>query len=607
MDGHSVIAPAGNSIPISPDTTTDQSLTGQHPAKVVQQVPAVRRVPDTQPTETAGACSLKKNSGVHNPGSLDPLRFVNDIDLSDPQLPINIDSPDYVPLDRLVPPPPSSPALQQDSWMTWLSGKPGEFEAPDYVAGASPEEYFSTQMRTRQQVEEAGGRFAFKPFMITLVNMQRLIHHIQAGRQFPAPLTEAEAAALERLEAQTTALVQAGTPWYKDSVCLALSLMTVCELITNRQVLHPLRQAQPQHSRRILMYLHDCAADRNDLLAVLPWTPSPDAPKASAYIERLFREQLRGSLAAAFLETIHDRDTWLYPSFHPLTLDSFCRFCHLPLYPVGLTADYAAAADGVMRSPLYFADHDLQHMRTLQHKGRPEQGIAVETVLDSRERRLQLRQMLLDQTPQHLTDPQLGRALILLLFHLIHEDSPAGIALGIARSCSPFCFFLEKLTRALRELQDYYSATDRGYTERKAALAALWTASLWVRWKEAGYLLTPEQLQHHAQTFVRKEAPLLQQHLDFIAEHRGTLRPLFIKSWLKPCDDDIKDGCFLADMKPQQHFLTLFQRDYGQMLRHLDNTDLAWFWAIERPEMRQKIQEVTRSPVPDSIGRMAIQ
>ena len=604
--------PAHGTTGLPPGRLASETLPGDKAGPMVQPVPSVRLVPDKQPTDTVKGCAIDKRSGTQSPGpaaSLKPHR--GGIDFSDPQLPINFIAADYIPLEKQMPRPPFSPELKRDTWLDWVGSKPTLCEAPDYVNGLSSMDYVNAQLQIRQQVEEAGGRFQFRPFMATLENMQEFIHHIQAGRQFPDPLSAPEVAALTRLEAQTTALVEAGTPYYKDTVGLSLSLQVICELITERQVLEPLRNDTPDLGNWVMIRLRCPLSEHPCALAALPWTPpaTGDMPPC-AEAEILFRCRIEARLAEALFDTVHDRNILLYPSFQPLTLENFGRFSHLPLYPVGLATDYVSNADGFMMSPLSFANHDLEHMYDLREKhDAPATG--VEVVLASGQQRLVLRQLLLDDTPTWLAGQQLEPALILLLFSLVHENAPSDIAREIADAQSAFWYFLETLLRARRQSWTGYSEEDRRYSDEEAAMAALWTASLWARWQQEGQPLTAAQVLEHARSFTRQEAPRLRQHLDFVAQHRGTLRQLFIDSWaLDLMKQDDSHHWFTVSMPPKGRSLTLFQSYdgiyYGSGLCNLDNTELAWFGAQQLPDLRQKIEKATRAHLPDTLSTPSI-
>ena len=344
------------------------------------------------------------------------------------------------------------------------------------------------------------------------------------------------------------------------------------------------------------------------MLAALPWTPLPsDGPDSCVSADLLSRYLVEGLLSEAFFRTVHDRTILLYPSFHPLTLENFVRFSHLPLYPIGLTEDYACGADGFLMSPLAFANHDLDHMFRLREDAAC-QATAVETLLTSARHRFALRQLLLDHTPGGLGDLALEPALIMLLFTLVHERAPSTVALGLKSSCSAFWYFLQQLLDARRLERTSFTDEDRRYTDRTAAMAALWTSWLWERWQQADYQLSREQVQDLARLFTHQRAPLLEEHMDFVAQHRGALRQLFIDSWSHKTGYRDNRYCFSLIMPPHSRSLTLFQNHCGEEcgLRHLDNTDLAYFWALHLPEWRQRIEKATHCRLPDKVCTSSI-
>ncbi|MCY4473757.1 MAG: hypothetical protein OXC07_13210 [Kistimonas sp.] len=155
-------------------------------------------------------------------------------DLSDPGLPINLPIPHFIPLEKQVPRPPFTPRLKEDLHLTT------DFQADNSLT------FIEKQLTERRRVEEKGKEFVFAPLMVTLENMQTFIKHIEAGKQFKEPLTQQESAALKPIGQQTAKLVAAENPLYKRTLHLALSLMILCEIITQRQVITSLLHKKPR-------------------------------------------------------------------------------------------------------------------------------------------------------------------------------------------------------------------------------------------------------------------------------------------------------------------------------------------------------------------------
>ena len=110
-----------------------------------------------------------------------------------------------------------------------------------------------------------------------------------------------------------------------------------------------------------------------------------------------------GSQIHHFLQEWMDTPTlFLCPSFEPLDLADFCRFGHLPVYPLGLMTGAALNADGIMHTPLAFLEHDLGHVSTL----RGWLCLDTDLLLESPQGRDRLRCHVLDHLPAVLKDSE---------------------------------------------------------------------------------------------------------------------------------------------------------------------------------------------------------
>ena len=565
---------------------------GRYAGIVVQRAAGVPLVARCQPTAVA-------QKAPHR-----PQRLTAGIDFSDPQLPVNFVAPDFPPLKTLVPGPRFSPALKGDAWLDWAGSKPGDIEPPPYVGEQDSLSWVLAQLQERQHTEAENGEFQFQPLLTCLENMQVFIRHIQDGLQFPEPLTEEEAAALARILAQTAPLVTGKTPYYKRTVCLSLSLMILCDIITDRQILDAARAQEDKtarHRRIGIRSLPEGRTDRARLLAALPLLPLP--PGAPGRHEDLPLPWYSLTLRT-ITKTINDQTLLLYPSFHPLTIGHFCRLGHLPLHPVGLTTDYACDADGSMMSPLGFAEHDLGHMTDRCNVGYATHWAKdpKAALLKCHDKRLQLGQLLLDSLPDAPGWQPLEAPLTLLLFQLLHELVPVFVVQRINDSGSAFLFFLKLLAQARRDEWNSYTEDDRHGTDKETTEAALWAASLWKLWIDTGSQIdavTPAMVHELAGRFAREARPELQAHLAFLERHRGTVRQLFIDNSLIGCSSP-GGNCFETSAAwPQQHSLTLFRYALPQTgLCHLDNTDLAYFAALHSPALCQQIEARTGDRLP---------
>ncbi|MCY4472914.1 MAG: hypothetical protein OXC07_08900 [Kistimonas sp.] len=509
-------------------------------------------------------------------------------DFGSSRFPINYVSEHFIPDEELIEPPRNCVQLDEDPWWRDEAQDPATLDAVLKL------------LQERQEIEEQGGEFAFKPLLKTLQDMQIFIGHIQAGKQFDGELTPDEAGALQRLAEQTTALVEASKAPYKRTLRLALSMQILCEIITYRQVLAPLIEKQPEliKTERVeITYLCEKQSAWPQLLAHLPLC---DAPADQNGLPAVSLPWLESSIQETLQHRLNDQHLLLYPSFHPLTVEDFCRFIHLPVYPVGLTTNYLQSADGQLMSPLLFAEHDLSHMNQLSAVGQPghRAETKVEFVLCCHRRRLNFRQLLLDQSLSRPRFLPMRWALIQLSFILLHELSPHETGRRMGPDSLDFFSCLQHLAWARREEWNHYTKAFRDTTDALAAAATLWTVRLWQHWQAANYQLTPNQLQACAQTFEDKQLPLLLEHMAFTGPHRGTLRQLFAQQWL---DTGRKGG--LIDVNfPGQKPLNLFQPYFRSSgLCNVDHTDLAYLMAQSDPQWRDKIEKKTGAFLPEAI------
>ncbi len=513
-------------------------------------------------------------------------------DLSDPDLPINFPIPNFIPLEKQVPRPPFTPRLKEDLHLM------KDFQADNSLT------FIKEQLAERRRVEEKGKEFVFAPLMVTLENMQTFIKHIEAGKQFEQPLTQDEAAALERIGQQTADLVKAEQALYKRCLRLALSLMTLCEIITQRQVLNPLLHDKPALSKYISSHDEISRLDNNArrrLLEALPLTAQLDSEDQHA-LPVLGRHSICSDVLYGAL---HNQNLLLYPSFHPLTLADFCRFGHLPLHPVGLITDYVMGADSRLKSPLNFAEHDLLHMNHLRLVGDPgyQPTSPAETALCSCARRLNWRQLLLDKVPAPLADRLSEPALQLMLFFLFHERSPKTSADNMRSSLSAFSLFLRNLVEARTAQRDAYEDIYRQITTDQAAMAVLWTIRLWSRWLTAGCQLSPQRLLDCAQDFADKDVPRLEQHLRFFASHRVRLRQLFAQKCTLRLKDENDSWTLGHQYGPGWDYVNLFVSACPRTgLRNLEHSDLVYFQSLQSADERHIMQEWTRARLPAGTG-----
>jgi len=515
-------------------------------------------------------------------------------DLSDPHLPINSLAPDFVPLEKKMPRPPFTPRLKDDPALAKT------FQEPSSLT------FVKEQLAERRRLEDKGLEFVFAPLLVTLENMETFIKHIGAGKQFKDPLTPEETAALTRIDWQTAQLVTAKRALYKHTLRLALSLTILCEIVTQRLVVRPLSKEQPGLARQICTSCPSARSRRysrvlRQVLAALPLTEKPEPDKEHL----LLRLGHQVSLNQTLVETIHNQNLLLYPSFQPLKIADFCRFGHLPLHPVGLITDYMMGADGELRTPLCFAEHDLSHMEDLIAVGDPDHRLAsvAEVPLYDPALRLDWRCLLLDRIPDCLTTQLSQPALQFLLFRLLHEKPPELSVMSMSSPSARFPLHLEELVNAHALERHIYEDIYREITTDQAAIAVLWTMRLWSCWQAADCHLSQKQLQACAQAFIDRDMPRLDQHLRFLAQHRSSLRQLFAEHSSSHNVDDDNRHAFEACCGPDQMRITFFTSyDPDTGLHNVDTTEIVYFHWLCGLEDRRAIEKRTCMQLPEGTG-----
>ncbi len=465
--------------------------------------------------------------------------------------------------------------------------------------------FIQAQLAERRKVEAQGQEFMFAPLMVTLENMLIFIKHIEEGKQFTGTLIEEETAALKRIGQQTAKLVSAQQPRYKRTLRLALSLTILCDIITQRLVINPLLEQQPWLSEKIFisnttssLWSDYFPGRRQRLMAALPLTGKHGSGGEQALPKIWFSL----SLYLTLFETINNQNLLLYPSFHPLTIADFCRLGHLPLFPVGLMTEYVMGADGQLRTPLPFAEHDLTHMEDMIAVGDPDYrlaGVADVPLYDSA-RRLDWRRLLLDRIPRCLTDQLSLSALQLLLFDLLHEKDPDESVRSMSSDTASFPRHIKTLVGATSVLRHTYEDTYKGITTGQAAIAILWAMRLWSCWRAADCQLSEEELHACARAFIDKDLPRLDQHLNFFAQHRSRLRQLFAEHPRSHARTFNNRYAFASYCGPDQlsvTFFVVYDPDTG--LHNLDMTDVVYFYWLCCATDRRAIEERICVPLPE--------
>ncbi|MCY4472669.1 MAG: hypothetical protein OXC07_07620 [Kistimonas sp.] len=578
-----------------PCAPLDQAFRAQFEGRTVQweQTVAVATPPSGQggaPLLWSGCLPASKDLGLR--AVVQPRLYP--VDLGDRNLPVNYQSPDWCPVHEALPVPPDQPELEAD--VSLVQGF-DDLGGLDFIQA-------ELKKRHRAKAEGKGDSFTFAPLKTSLRNMKTFICHIRAGRHFTDdhPLTASDHKALDWLQGRAQVLLTAEAP-YELTVHLAFAFLAVYEVMVARRVSPPQEFVGSAREWDSML----CDLEPDEITAYGWGGNNSTGPKSG---EAFFSHHGSPALRRVFTRFLHYPHMLIYPSFHPLGIRDFCRFGHLPVHPVGMLTDYVGNADGLAQSPLHFAAHDVAHMNQLSIIGQPniEDPTPEAAVIRTPCHRRALRQMLLGQVPAGLAGLNLGPALYLLQFQLFHEKNPGDTAQLLEAGNLAFPRCLEAVIDTLRSQRAGYLADDLKVTDVEAARAALWGARLLCHWRAAGFGALPqEQLDAWGEDFVTQDLPLLQQHLDFIARHRGVLRQLFIETegiWV--CDT--KDRCRIEAEFPASSPLLSPQRlalfdsynpDTG--LCHEENTDLAYFAALASAVLRSRIEKRTGARVPDAL------
>ncbi|MCY4472232.1 MAG: hypothetical protein OXC07_05345, partial [Kistimonas sp.] len=438
------------------------------------------------------------------------------------------------------------------------------------------------------------------PLMTTLGNIKKFVCHIGSGRHFgdDHPLTDSDRTALDWLEERADVLLKQKAP-YELTVHLSFAFLAVYEVMLGKRV------TEPRQSGGASCWYYELSDRQPHEITAYRWGGNnTTGPKSG---EELYDSVSPFGLDMPYARFLNKTHMLLYPSFQPLGIGDFCGFGHLPVYPIGMITNYACNADGVMYGPLAFSMHDVGHANWLSEVEVSDvrEGVVRPTdAMRSSEHRLILRQMLLGSR----SPADLKPGLRLLLFHFLHEKTTHGVARLLGNDNLTFPRCLEILLHTLRSWRAAYLPDDIKITDGGAVMAALWGARLLCHWRAAGFKpLSPEQLDACAGTFETQDAPLLQQHLDFIAQHRGSLRQMFIRGY----SEWIEDGeqhyyCKTVvgyDLDVFFDYLMPLFDSFGSYsgLCHVDNIDLVYFAALTSSALRSEMEQCTGAELPEGI------
>ena len=544
-----------------------------------------------QPEENQPACSPGQSAGVARSlkwHHIQPKHYKIDLGRSD--LPINYPLPGWKFPQEDIPHPECEPKLDFDEALgDWLQ-KPGNID------------FIRSQLAERRQAieEDKADSFTFAPLMTTLGNIKKFVCHIGSGRHFgdDYPLTDSDRTALDWLEERADVLLKQKAP-YALTVHLSFAFLAVYEVMLGKRV------TQPWQSGGASCWYYELSDRQPHEITAYRWGGNnTTGPKSG---EELYESVSLPGINMALDRLLNMTNMLLYPSFQPLGIRDFCGFGHLPVYPIGMITNYACNADGGMHGPLGFAVHDVQHTNNLSLVKVSDVRARVVSPTDalrSSEHRLILRQMLLDSASPDALKPGLR----ILQFDLLHEKSPEEAAKLLENDNLLFPRCLDILLEPLRRARPGYPSDEIKITDTQASMAALWGARILCHWRAAGFKpLSKDQLDCCVKTFATQDLPLLQKHLDFIAQHRGSLRQMFIGGYNEKIEDTqghyccrTRFGCKIGALS--RFRMPLFESSNVYVgLCHVDNIDLAYFAALTSSAMRSEMEQCTGAELPQGI------
>ena len=526
---------------------------------------AIRSGPDASVTGCAPVRRVSLSDAEDRPGPVSlgrlPLaRFLPDAASLPPWFERDMPGP-VEEMDKVLPDP--------ETWETLQNPVQGET-------------FYRQQIARRAEMEARGEEYIFAPLQVTLENMWRLTAHILAGRQFPEPLTEEDVDAFLKLQRQIEDLIAHKAP-YRRTVQLAFVMTVLQELMVERHVIGPLQEAKPRlfDRQRCMRAGFLCQSDSGETGTRVAATIPLQEVLACRFGDLVLdggegdKDSLlnfRG-MATELLRYLDNPAVLLYPSFAPLDPEHFCRAGHLPVYPLGLMTAHAINADGFMRTPLAFLEHDMLHTvinetwRYLEHRGPLKGGPGS---------RLAFRQLALDRLPAGLREHNIERAVILVLFTLFHERDVIN-AQCVMEFRTPLWLW-RIICEARRENRYDYGPDYWAIGDSQALLACLWVFRVYQCLNpsgDAGFVSAEVQA---SQAMASGLAALL-EHWAFFERHSDRLHGLL----LPRCRQSRIESQYLYPVRgpmasafPSREVVLQLQKDPDAegLVRH---TDLVYF------------------------------
>ncbi|UYM17899.1 hypothetical protein [Endozoicomonas euniceicola] len=215
--------------------------------------------------------------------------------------------------------------------------------------------WFDNELEERKSAEIDGKPYKTKALKITLQNLKGFTQHILDGKQFREELKNDERNAYNQLQSDL-GKVDTNQPEYLETIKLSEKLA----LLYNLSVIRHVDEIQRLNYLTLLSRTLPGEYEQPSYTALYNMPPS-----------------------LGLMELAEQTDILLLPGFEPLSISDFVGFCHLRLYPLGLTSSYIAKADGENQSPYAFFGHDEQHATlTAQHKGLREPFNTTKSILN---------------------------------------------------------------------------------------------------------------------------------------------------------------------------------------------------------------------------------
>lgn len=466
--------------------------------------------------------------------------------------------------------------------------------------------FYQQEVTRRKEAEAAGKEYTFAPFLPTLDNMLLLVQNIIHGLQFAEPLTDEDRQAFRMLQGHILDLIKDKAP-YKRTVHVALLMSCMLEIATVRYAFPALRAREPR------LFAKDPASSGR--LMTFEFTAQPTDGSA-----RIIRRQTQdialsevlscafGGLnpggpdeglqllyaqgeAARIAHWLENPALFLYPSFESLDPADFCRFGHLPVFPLGMMAAHALNADGTMMTPLRFLAHDETHTGNID----PLQLLAAsEHPMVGMENRLHFRQQVFESVPACLGKEPLEPALSLVIFYLYHEASIQTAREQLNEdSILPV---LEMVNRIRRVERLGYPARYRQIEDWHAILACLWVHRLARRWTQG------DRSAPRDDRFFQPDLLRLGEHWNFLQRHRQGLRDYFFAQAQSGRNAfGGKTYCYEGRCPYDVTMTTskILQEEYNTEAAGLvDNTDMRYFEGLLDPDERRRMAQAVHSDLP---------